>query len=181
MRSSRRIARAHAVQHLDVQRVFVQQRRRRVPPLQPKTSVLPLDIAHPELVACEIERFQDAGAGHHPHVAAVGHRRGRRHVLLHHARVAAAEGPFPERRAAGAIDGPQVHLAAVRHVEAIDADPVAFQGDGIAQCGRSHPLLKISERGGDRIVEGEPSTTRQPGGAGIKICQPGRACRPFRR
>ena len=50
-------------------------------------------------VAVEVERLQDAGAGHHPHALAVGDRRRRRHVLLPLLMVAAAERPLPQHGA----------------------------------------------------------------------------------
>ena len=52
-----------------IQRIAVQHRRRSVAPVQAELSVVLLDVAHPQLFAAEVERLQDAGARHHPHVS----------------------------------------------------------------------------------------------------------------
>ena len=78
----RRVVGVHPVQHLHVQRVAVQQRRRGVAELDAERAVVLLDVARPEFLAGEVEGLEDAGAGHHPDVLAVGDRRRRRHVLL---------------------------------------------------------------------------------------------------
>jgi len=67
----RRVIRLHPVQHLHVQRALVEARRRGVAPVQPEAPVVGLDVAGPDLLACEVERLQDADAGHDPHVLPV--------------------------------------------------------------------------------------------------------------
>ena len=91
----------------------MQERRVGVAPVQAEATVVLLDVAHPELVALEVERFQEAGAGHHPDRRAVGDRRGRRHVLLALLVVAGAERPLPQDVAVGSVDRPQRQLVAV--------------------------------------------------------------------
>ena len=80
----------------------------RVAPVEAEAAVVLLDVARPDLLAAEVERLEDAGAGHHPDVPAVGDRRRRRHVLLALLVVAAAERALPDGCAFGAIHRPEV-------------------------------------------------------------------------
>ncbi len=113
----RRVVGLHPVQHLHEQRVSIEQRRRSVAPLEPETPVFLLDVAHPELLAGEVEGLQDAGARHHPDVGSVGDRRRGRHVLLALPMIAVAEVPLPNRLTLRAIDGPQKQAALLCHVQ----------------------------------------------------------------
>ena len=112
-----RVVGLHPVQHLDVERALVEQRRRRVAPVQAERPVVLLDVARPEFLAGEVERLQHAGAGHHPHARAVGDGRGRRHVLLAHLRVARAEVRLPSLGARVAVDAHEVQLGALGDVQ----------------------------------------------------------------
>ena len=112
-----RIVGVHPMQHLHVQRILEQQRRRGISPLQTESAVVGLDIATPELLTRKVERLQHAGAGHDPDRFAVGHRRRRRHLLLHHAAVAVAERPFPSNGAVRSIHGPERETRSFSDVE----------------------------------------------------------------
>ena len=107
----------HAVQHLHVQRVAQQQRRAGVAPVEPELPVVLLDVARPPLLAVEREALERARACHHPDRGAIGHRRGRRHVLLAHVVVAAAEQLLPANRAGVAIERPQIEAAGLGDVQ----------------------------------------------------------------
>ena len=101
------------MQHLHDEAVLEQQGRGGVAPVQTEAAVVLLDIALPELIALEVERLQNSGAGHHPDRLAVGHRRGRRHVLLALHVVPAAQEFLPQDRALLFVDGPEVQVAAI--------------------------------------------------------------------
>ena len=107
----------HAVQHLHVQRVAQQQRRAGVSPVEPELPVVLLDVARPALLAVEREALERARPGHHPDRGAIGHRRGRRHVLLAHVVVAAAEQLLPAHGAGIAIERPQIEAAGLGDVQ----------------------------------------------------------------
>src|SRR5439155_9172371 len=78
-----------------------------------------LNVARPELLAAEVERLQDPGAGHYPDVLPVGDRRRRRHVLLPLLMIAAAERPLPDHGASVAIDAPEKQIVAAGHLEIV--------------------------------------------------------------
>src|SRR5690606_28073106 len=79
--------------------------------LDTERAVVLLDVARPELLAAEVETLQDARAGHHPHVLAVGDRRGRRHVLLVADAVASRDRALPHDILLVAVDGPELDVA----------------------------------------------------------------------
>ena len=118
----RRVVGLHPVQHLDVEPVADQQRRRGVAPVEAERAVVLLDVARPQLAPGEVERLQDAGARHHPHALAVGDGRRRRHVLLAHLDVAAAERLLPQLDALLPVHAQQIQLRSVADVQ---EDPIA--------------------------------------------------------
>src|SRR2546423_1792214 len=107
----------HSVQYPHIERVFEQEWRRRVPPVQSKFSVIFLNVASPKFVAAIIEAFQDACAGENPHALAVGDRGGRGHVLLTHLDIAATERTLPQDFRSASIDAPEGKFVAVSDVE----------------------------------------------------------------
>ena len=118
----------------------MQERRRGVAPVQTERAVVLLDVTHPELGALEVERLEDAGAGHHPHRRAVGDRRRRRHVLLALLVVAAAERPLPERLALLAIDRPELEVAALHRGGDIEEDVIVPDDRRCAAAARHRQL-----------------------------------------
>ena len=148
-----RIVGLHAVQDFDVEMVFVEERRRRVAPVQAERAVVLLNVARPDLLAAEVERLEDARAGHHPDVRAIGDRRRRRHVLLAYLGVAGAEMGLPALGARVSIDAHEVQLGAVGHVQ---EDPVA-PDDG-------RRSRQVRQREFPRHVLGRASRSRAPGG-----------------
>ena len=121
----RRIVRLHPVQHRHIERIALQQRRRRVSPVQPELAVVGLDVARPDLLAREIKRLQHAEARHHPHVLAVGDRRRRRHVLFALHVIGVGELALPADRLLVAIDRPQLHHTGVRTRGDVEKDRLA--------------------------------------------------------
>ena len=122
----------HPVQDLDEQIAVLQQRRRRVSPIQAELAVVLLDVPHPQLFPVEIERLQDADAGHHPNGLAVGHRRRGRHVLLALDVIAARDVLLPPDPAIAAIQRPQLEVAGA--VGGADVEE-----DGLAPDDRRRP------------------------------------------
>ena len=107
----RRIVGLHPVQDLDVERSTMQQRRRGVPPVESKGTIVLLDVAHPQLFPLEVERPQHASTRHDPDRRAVGDWRRGRHVLLALHVVPAAEGTLPQDVALDAVHSPQLEVA----------------------------------------------------------------------
>ena len=69
-------------------------------------------------VAVEIEGLEDAGAGHHPDVFAVGDRRRRGHVLFALVVIAVAQEFLPcDRLGPLPVDAPQIQIAALGDVQ----------------------------------------------------------------
>ena len=136
----RRIVRFHAVQHLHVERVAAEQRRRGVAPVETELAVLGLQVARPDFLAGEIKRLEDAEPGHDPHVLAIGHRRRRRHVLLALHVIGVGELPLPADGLLVAIDRPQLEHAGVGGGGDIQEDRVAPDDRGRPAIGRQRQL-----------------------------------------
>ena len=103
-----RIVGRHAVQHLHVERVLEQQRRRAVAPVQPEAAVVLLDVARPDLPAVEVERLEDARCRSSPRrcVPSVTGD-GDDMFCFMHPDVAAAEALLPAHRAVGPVEAPE--------------------------------------------------------------------------
>src|SRR5262245_55449939 len=82
-----------------------------------EATVVLLDVARPQLFAGKVERLQNSRPSHHPDGLAVGDWRGRRHVLLLDADIAAAKALLPEWNAARAVHAPQIQVVALCHVQ----------------------------------------------------------------
>ena len=133
----RRVVGLHAVEHLHHDQVADQERRRRVAPVEPELAVVGDDVAHPQLVAFEVEGLDHAGAGEDPHPLAIGDRRRRRHVLLAGGDVVAADLLLPQHGPGVAIDRPQPQIGAVAHVQ----EDVAVPDDRRRARARRHRQL----------------------------------------
>ena len=94
------------MEHLDEELSVVEQRRRAVAPVETKLAVVLLHVSGPHLVASEVKRGHDPGAGENPNVGAVGGRRGRRHVVLARFVVAPSKLSLPANRALPPVDRP---------------------------------------------------------------------------
>src|SRR5688572_17752687 len=95
----------------------MQQRGRRVAPVQAERTVVLLNVSSPKFFAVEVERLQEPRARHYPNGLAIRNRRRRRHILLSHLDVAARKRPFPQHRALIAIDGPKLQIVTLSNIE----------------------------------------------------------------
>ena len=129
----RRIVCPHTVKHLNEQRVFKQERRRCISPVETELAIILLHIARPQLCAAEVERLEDAGTGHHPDVLAIGDRRRRGHVLLTHFDVAGAEMLLPDKLALCSVDTPQIQVVPLRDVQKDAFAPDDWRSTGPAR------------------------------------------------
>ncbi len=88
----------------------------------------------------EVERLEHADAGHDPHVAAVGDRRGRRHVLFTFDVVAARDRALPEGGALVSIDRPKLEAPGVVRRRDVEEDGLAPDDGRRAAVGRQRQL-----------------------------------------
>ena len=100
-----RIVRMHAVKHLNIQTVAVQQRRGGVAVVEAESSVVGLNITLPDFLAGHRETGQLAVACHDPDMLAVGDCRRRSGVLLAEELIPAVDLPLPKDGTIFAVDG----------------------------------------------------------------------------
>src|SRR5438128_10365511 len=102
------------MQDLNVERIFVEQRRRGVAPVQAEATIILLDVAGPQLIAAQVEALENPGPRHDVNTLAVGDRRGGRHVLLALLVVAAAESLLPTHGPFSPVSAPEEEIISVR-------------------------------------------------------------------